>query len=399
MINDCHLKVLHNGVRDTLTELRSRFWVTKGRQTLKTAIGKCSGCKKLEGRSYAVPPPPPLPKFRLSDDFAFTRVGVDFAGPMYVKGVFSKNGDLNKVYIALFTSAATRAVHLELVPNLSAESFIRALTRFKRRRGIPVLIVSDNGKTFKDSRVQTYCQRDGTQWKFNVEAAPWWGGFFERLVKSVKLSLKKVIRNARVNYDELSTVLVEVEAALNSRHLTYVFDEMEEPLTPSHLIVGRRILSVPSKNSSNEVDQTEGTLTRRAKFLQRTLDHFWNRWKSEYLTQLREYHRYSKRANSVRKVQVGDIVGLHENKTPRQQWRLGKIERLLPGRDGHVRSAVVRVKSGNSPTEEWRRPLQRLYPLEVRFDNGTANPVPRVANVPVTVVRDEDVPVVVVNSD
>ena len=81
---------------------------------------------------------------------------MDFAGPMYVKDVFSKNGDLNKVYIALFTCAATRAVHLELVPNLSVESFIRALTHFKRRRGIPVLIVSDNGKTFKDSRVQAY---------------------------------------------------------------------------------------------------------------------------------------------------------------------------------------------------------------------------------------------------
>ena len=85
--------------------------------------------------------------------------------------------------------------------------------------------------------------------------------------------MKKFIRNARLNYDELSTVLVEVEAALNSRPLTYVFDEMEEPLTPSHLIVGRRILSVPSKSSSDEVGQTEETLTRRAKFLQRILDH------------------------------------------------------------------------------------------------------------------------------
>ncbi|XP_066026285.1 uncharacterized protein [Pocillopora verrucosa] len=379
------------------TNIRSRFWVTKGRQTVKTAIGNCSVCKKLQGRSYAVPPPPPLPEFRLSDEFAFTRVGVDFAGPIYVKDVFAKKGDMNKVYIALFTCAATRAVHIELVPSLSAESFIRALARFKGRRGIPVLIVSDNGKTFKDSRVQAQCQRDGTQWKFNVEAAPWWGGFFERLVKSVKLSLKKCIRNARLNYDELSTVLVEIEAALNSRPLTYVFDEMEEPLTPSHLIVGRRILSVPSKSSSDEDGQTEETLTRRAKFLQRILDHFWNRWRSEYLTQLREYHRYSKRANSLRKVQVGDIVCLHDNKIPRQLWRLGKIERLLPGRDGRVRSAVVRVKSGNSPTAEWRRPLQRLYPLEVKLD--TANPVPQAANVPVRVVRDEDVPVIVVNSD
>ena len=90
---------------------------------------------------------------------------------------------------------------------------------------------------------------------------------------------------------------------------------------------------------------------------------------------------------------------LHDNKIARQLWRLGKIERLLPGRDGRVRSAVVRVTSGNLPTAEWRRPLQRLYPLEVKLDTEAANPVPQVANVPVRVVRDEDVPVVVVNSD
>ena len=83
--------------------------------------------------------------------------------------------------------------------------------------------------------MQTYCQREGIKWRFNVEAAPWWGGFFERMVKSVKLSLKKCLGNARLNFVELSTALVEVEAVLNSRPLTYVYDEMEEPLTPSHL--------------------------------------------------------------------------------------------------------------------------------------------------------------------
>ena len=90
---------------------------------------------------------------------------------------------------------------------------------------------------------------------------------------------------------------------------------------------------------------------------------------------------------------------LHDNKTLRQLWRLGKVERLLPGRDGQVQSAVVRVKSGNSPTAEWRRPLQRLYPLEVKLATEAVNPVPQVENVPVRLVRDEDVPVVVVNSD
>ena len=107
VINDCHFKVLHNGVRNTLTELRSRFWVTKGRQNVKTAIRNCSICKKLQGRSYAVPPPPPLPEFRLSDEFAFTRVGVDFAGPIYVKDVFAQKGDMNKVYIACKPSCSS----------------------------------------------------------------------------------------------------------------------------------------------------------------------------------------------------------------------------------------------------------------------------------------------------
>ncbi|XP_068734503.1 uncharacterized protein [Montipora capricornis] len=92
VINECHLKVLHNGVRETLTELRSWFWVVKGRQAVKTVIGKCSVCKKIEGRSYAVPHSPPLPEFRLSDEFAFSRVGVDFAGPMYVRDIFAKRG-------------------------------------------------------------------------------------------------------------------------------------------------------------------------------------------------------------------------------------------------------------------------------------------------------------------
>ena len=242
----------------------------------------------------------------------------------------------------------------------------------------------------------SYCQREGIKWKFNVEAAPWWGGFFKRMVKSVKLRLKKCLQNARLNFVGLSTTLIEIEAVLNSRPLTYVYDEMEEPLTPSYLIVNGRILSMPSRSTSNEVGRNEVTLTRRTKFLQRILDHFWIRWQSEYLTELREHHRHPKKANLLREVQVGDIVCLHEHKIPRQLWHLGKVERLLRGRDGLVRSAVVRVKSANSPTSEFRHPLQQLYLLEVKAEPH--NPAPNVANIPIRVVRDDDIPDVVVNT-
>lgn len=71
-----------------------------------------------------------------------------------------------------------------------------------------------------------------------MEGAPWWGGFFERLVKSVKRCLKKVVRNARLTYEELLTVLIEVEGVLYSRPLSYVYDDDLEPLTPSQLVIG-----------------------------------------------------------------------------------------------------------------------------------------------------------------
>jgi len=81
------------------------------------------------------------------------------------------------------------------------------------------------------------------QWSFNLEKAPWWGGIFERMVKSVKSCLRKTIGRASLTHDELMTALTEVEVVVNSRPLSYVSTEdTEEPLTPSHLLIGRRVL-------------------------------------------------------------------------------------------------------------------------------------------------------------
>ena len=100
-----------------------------------------------------------------------------------------------------------------------------------------------------------------------------------------------------MNFVELSAVLIEIETVLNSRPLTYLNDEMEEPLTPSHLIIGCRNLSLPSRSISDEAGQNEVTLTSREKFLQPVRDHFWNRGRLRYLRELCEHHRYSKRAS------------------------------------------------------------------------------------------------------
>ena len=141
--------------------------------------------------------------------------------------------------------------------DLSTEAFLWCLKQFAARRGLPRKFLSDNGSTFKaaakvlslvfkDPTVQEYLADVGSQWIFNIERAPWWGGVFERMVKSTKRCLRKMVGRANFSRDELLTAVVEIEAVINSRPLTYISSsDIEEPLTPSHLVVGQRLLNLP----------------------------------------------------------------------------------------------------------------------------------------------------------
>ena len=152
-----------------------------------------------------------------------------------------------------------RAVHLDIVLNLTTSAFLRSFKRFTARRGLPRRLISDNGKTFVaaaelikattiDEEVQGYLAGVGVEWQFNLEKAPWWGGFFERMVKSTKRCLRKIVGRAKLNYDELLTAVTEVESIINSRPLSYISSEdLEEPITPSHFLTGRRLLSFPDR--------------------------------------------------------------------------------------------------------------------------------------------------------
>ena len=252
----CHNRVMHGGVKATLAELRSRFWIVRGRNFVRRLLFNCVVCKRNEGKPYKTPPPPPLPDFRVKKAPPFKYTGVDYVGPLYVK---TPSKEDRKVWICLLTCCVTRAVHLEVVPSLTAEAFLRSFRRFTARRSTPTMVVSDNAKTFKaaskelvtvmqDPEVKKYFTKEGIRWSYNLEKAPWQGGFYERLVKSLKRCLKKTIGQAKLSFDELATVIAEAEMILNSRPLSYISSEdLEEPLTPSHLLCGRRIMSLPDQ--------------------------------------------------------------------------------------------------------------------------------------------------------
>ena len=131
LVKRAHERVTHSGVKATLTELRSKYWIVKGRSLVRQVLRRCNVCRRHEGKPYSNPLPPPLPSFRVQESPPFTVVGVDFAGPLFVR---VKKDQFNKVWICLFTCCTTRAVHLDIVTDLAAPTFIRVLKRFSARR-------------------------------------------------------------------------------------------------------------------------------------------------------------------------------------------------------------------------------------------------------------------------
>ena len=167
---------MHGGVKATLTELRFRVWIVLGRNFVKCVLGHCTICRKFEGKPYQATLSLPFPTFRVEESPPFAHTGVDFTGPLYVNKV---DGTLRKVWICLFTCCVTRAVHFDLMGDLSTHTFLQCLKRFIARRGLPFKMISDNGKTFKGAAkviefiishkdVQQYLSGLGVKWMFNL---------------------------------------------------------------------------------------------------------------------------------------------------------------------------------------------------------------------------------------
>ncbi|XP_059045530.1 uncharacterized protein LOC131841263 [Achroia grisella] len=275
-------------------------------------------------------PPAPLPIGRTNCGAAFDITGVDFAGPLYLR-------DNEKHWIAVFTCASYRPIHLELCKSLSTEDFMLAFRRFIARRGKPKTVYSDNGTNFRGTsnllnstdweRVSLRTTSHKIEWRFNPPQAPWWGGFWERKIKIIKEMLRKILGKACLDFTSLLTILCEIECIMNNRPLTYIADDTEnlKPLT-------------------------------QAMFLQDL--------KPEYLSLLKQLA-----FNKSRIIKVGDIV-LVELESKRVDWPLAVVTAVFPGSDGVVRVARVKTAMG-----EKIRPLQRLFPLKVPLISPMPNPI------------------------
>jgi hypothetical protein len=364
LIQHSHEEAMHLGVASTMSLIRENWWIPHLRSKVKKVIGNCNVCKVFSTKPYTAPATSQLPEFRTTPGRPFETTGVDFAGPLIYKVTKKEEG---KCYVIIFTCATSRAVHLELTKSQTAEEFQEKLNSFITRKTRPNRIISDNATTFvatskwikqirKSERLHNYLATQSIHWSFNLAKSPWWGGLYERLIKEIKATLYKTLGKSHLLFNQLETVILDIERHLNNRPLTYVESSQEEQqiLTPNTILWGQNSYALGELN-----EQEDDEVSRLHKRLTLARQHAWSRWQREYIHGLMEYHRVNKNTSPV--PQIGEIVLIVGEEKNRGRWMKGKVLKYVKGKDGVIRGVIV-LHKGNY----LERPVQLVCPLEIR---------------------------------
>lgn len=380
IIHQAHITTLHGGPRLTLSYIRENYWILSGMRTVKRQLRQCVKCRRFSSEKHQQIMAD-LPRARVTPSRPFTHTGVDFTGHVDVKLSRGRGVKTYKGYVAVFVCLATKAVHLELVSDLSTPAFLAAFRRFCARRGTPRHVYSDNGTNFigakraldkeyqeilrtLDTDFFTNINQMNINWSYN---APTWasaGGIWEAAVKSFKRHFKRVLGDQKLTYEELTTLIQQIEACLNSRPLFPLTENPEDSfLTPGHFLISDSLLARPQADPENI------SLPARWQLVQVMNKQFWKLWASDYLQQLQVR---SKWVRPTKNFEIGDIVLIKEENLPPGKWALGKVVELHPGKDGYVR--VVSVKTESNIL---KRPITKLLLLPVETTKNastTTNP-------------------------
>ena len=354
----------HVGVQQVLAAIRERFWILKGHSTVKRVIKGCIICKRQHAPLCTQQMAPLLDEQITPDKPPFTFVGIDYFGPLNVKA----GRKHLKRYGCLFTCLTSRAVHLEVAHSLTADSFIAAFQRFTSRRGIPEKVYSDNGtnlvkgdkelrkhiQEWNNSKIGNHMKQHEIHWHFNPPCASHMGGAWERIIRSTRIILKALAREQLLTDEQLQTLMAEAERIMNDRPITPVSSDPKDPpaLTPSMVLLMKSNTCIPTGVFVKD-DVYAKRWWRQVQYLASV---FWKRWVREYLPALQARQKWIRSKADLRK---GDIVLVAEANIPRGQWPLGRVVDINMGRDGHVRSCVIRMR-----TSQIVRPITKLCLLE-----------------------------------
>ncbi|XP_026482644.1 uncharacterized protein LOC113390406 [Ctenocephalides felis] len=366
IIDYYHEKHLHAGTHLLTSILRQRYWILSIRSIVRQRIHKCNKCFRNNPKSFT-PIMADLPSPRVMEAKPFQHTGTDYAGPFRVTMEKFRGVKSSKAYICLFICFSTKAIHIELASDLTTSTFLNCFKRFISRRGPVSCLYSDRGTNFVDAKselkdifqlinsksfsasLNSELHKHNINWSFNPPAAPHFGGLWESNIKSIKAHLYRVIGEQILTYEELNTVLIQIEALLNSRPLCWMSSDPSDPqpLTPAHFLTLTPLNILPSKNML-QID-----LPTRKQLIDKIIQSYWKRWHFEYLSDLQSRQKWNTPSLPAKK---GMLVLIKNENLPPLQWSMGVIEDVFPGKDGEVRTALVRTRA-----TLLKRPVVKLY--------------------------------------
>ncbi|XP_055623055.1 uncharacterized protein LOC129766512 [Toxorhynchites rutilus septentrionalis] len=285
------------------------------------------------------------------------------------------------MYVAVFVCLAVKAVHFEIVPDLTTAACINAIKRFVARRGRLIELHCDNATAFvgadrelatlrrkyldqfKSNEWKNYCVDSGISFFFIPARSPHFGGLWEAGVKSFKFHFRRIFGGHSYTLDEFSTATIHIEGILNSRPLTPLTDHPDDlaVLTPGHFLIGEPMFSIPEPDVTN----INTNRLSRLQTMRRSVQDFWNRWSRDYVSQL---HQRSKWKRATTNIQVGALVLLKQSNLPPFLWNLGKIVETYAGQDGLVRVVLVRTSHGH-----YKRAVTEISVLPIDATDDAVN--------------------------
>ncbi|XP_018359711.1 PREDICTED: uncharacterized protein LOC108758964 [Trachymyrmex cornetzi] len=373
IIREVHETHYHAGIQTTLYALRQKFWITDGRNQVRKIIRACVRCFRFDA-SVVKYKMGNLPSARVRESAPFANTGIDFCGPFHIKEKRYRNRTRIKVYVCVFVCMTIKAVHLEVVSDLTSDGFIAALRRFVARRGVPEHIYSDNGTNFVGANnqlkemyalfnserhkdlINKFVNDHKITWHFIPPVAPHFGGLWESTVKIFKHHFKRVVGDALFTFEELNTFVIEIEGILNSRPITSLSSDPNDllALSPAHYMIGRPLTALPEGDLSNVPVNRLSTWQHISKVRQ----DFWTRWSREYLNELQTRSKWIQDGPNL---DIGTVVLIKDKNLQCYQWSLGKVTKVHPGEDGIVRAATLKTTAG-----ETKRATKYLCPLPLQ---------------------------------
>ena len=368
-----HVHVNCSSRQHTLHSIRKEIEGPKLTSAIKKVVWACDLCRILRARPYAYPQQPPLPRERLLCQRPFAVCGIDYSGPHYVK----QGRASLKVWIALFTCMVSRAIHLEIVPDLTSKTFLQVLQTMSWKKSPPKVLLSDNATCFagankilkemsQQNAIATGLATKGIEWNFTPARAPWFGAVYERLIGVLKKELTKLIGQTALTYHELSYTLAQIEGVINNRPLVQVGDM--EVISPMNILTGRNdnyddMLEVlDCKEILLSASKIKNDLPRLYQDTERRLAKFWQVFQQQYLENIKFSPDTTQNRGGGLTPQVGDLVIIHSH-DPRLKWRKAIVLEKIPSEDGLVRKCKLRTSTG-----QMVRATKHIYPLEINVE-------------------------------